>query len=228
MLLVDNLMHADLHPGNILVKYGDGDKVLTLVDAGMVASLTPDESLNFIGLLSALGAGDGRAAADAVLGFGKSSPNEDFSAEVVELFSRICRGYGTEVDVGEVLRGVLGLVQKHKIRIGANYATLVVNVLCIESMAKKLVPTYNVLDAAKPLLGAYRRLCVNHPESGVRKALFKLYMPFAKAIKSRNDRHFFKELRGEKVRGRQRRVIILAGALAAGLVANLIVPYPSG
>jgi aarF domain-containing kinase len=42
MLLVDNLMHADLHPGNILVDMTglEEDKFkLTLVDAGMVAQL---------------------------------------------------------------------------------------------------------------------------------------------------------------------------------------------
>eukprot|EP00519_Triparma_laevis_P001100 CAMPEP_0182514650 /NCGR_PEP_ID=MMETSP1321-20130603/36217_1 /TAXON_ID=91990 /ORGANISM="Bolidomonas sp., Strain RCC1657" /LENGTH=637 /DNA_ID=CAMNT_0024721895 /DNA_START=84 /DNA_END=1994 /DNA_ORIENTATION=+ len=201
MLLVDNLMHADLHPGNILVTFDDTKKQLTLVDAGMVASLTPEESLNFIGLLSALGAGDGRKAAEAVLGFGgPREPSEDdelFTEEIIELFSRICKGYGNEVDVGAVLRGVLSLVQKHKIRISANYATLVVNVLCIESMAKKLVPTYNVLDAAMPLLAAYRRICVYHPKSKLRKAVFKAWMPFAKLIKGRNDRRFFRKLRGE-------------------------------
>ena len=102
-------MHADLHPGNILVTFDDTKKQLTLVDAGMVASLTPEESLNFIGILSALGAGDGRKAAEAVLGFGgPREPSEDdelFTEEIIELFSRICKGYGNEVDVGAVLRG---------------------------------------------------------------------------------------------------------------------------
>ncbi|GMH71689.1 hypothetical protein TL16_g05720 [Triparma laevis f. inornata] len=106
MLLVDNLMHADLHPGNILVTFDDTKKQLTLVDAGMVASLTPEESLNFIGLLSALGAGDGRKAAEAVLGFGgprvPSEDDEKFTEETIKLFSRICKGYGNDVDVGEV------------------------------------------------------------------------------------------------------------------------------
>ena len=128
------------------------------------------------------------------------------------------------MDVGEVLRGILGLVQKHKIRIGANYATLVVNVLCIESMAKKLVPTYNVLDAAKPLLSAYRRLCVYHPESRFRKTLFKAWMPVAKAMKGRNDRRFFRNLKGvvKDGRRRRRRIVMVAGAIAAGLAANLV------
>ena len=46
MLLIDNLMHADLHPGNILVQSLNGDnydgdcrksKRIMLVDAGMIA-----------------------------------------------------------------------------------------------------------------------------------------------------------------------------------------------
>ena len=65
MLLVDNLMHADLHPGNILVDMvglKGGKNKLTLVDAGMVAQLNEAESMNFIGLLSALGGGAERGA----------------------------------------------------------------------------------------------------------------------------------------------------------------------
>ena len=54
MLLVDNLMHADLHPGNILLHAPCGAApTLVLIDAGMVARLRPVESQNFIGFLQA-------------------------------------------------------------------------------------------------------------------------------------------------------------------------------
>jgi len=36
--------------------------------------------------------------------------------------------------------------------------TLVVNALCLEGMARSLVPQYNVIDAAQPLLVAYDKL----------------------------------------------------------------------
>ena len=64
MLLMDNLMHADLHPGNIMIDITDrkgkrGGPIsetssysITLVDAGMVAQLTDYESSTFIGLLT--------------------------------------------------------------------------------------------------------------------------------------------------------------------------------
>ena len=76
---------------------------------------------------------------------------------MIDLFDERCRGYGTNVDVGDVLRGVLGLIRIHHVRIDANYATLVVNVLCVESLARRVCPSYNVLDASKPLLQTYRK-----------------------------------------------------------------------
>ncbi len=210
MLLVDNLMHADLHPGNILLdcqvfgeQYGDTSPLVnvpvggaetamikspkgrgrrrkemgtskidnkflgqvTLVDAGMVAQLDDDESTNFIGLICALGEGDGRAAAKSILNFKSNSEStlgpkerEAFMNDIEVLFQERCRGYGTGVDFGNVLRGILGIVKDHKVQLGANYATLVVNALCLDGLAKRVCPSYNLLDASKPMLQAYRVL----------------------------------------------------------------------
>jgi aarF domain-containing kinase len=194
-LLVDNLMHADLHPGNIIYKLqqdkglatkssntralamiknlndcrtqSSGQMSITLVDAGMVAQLNDHESATFIGLLSSIGEGNGYEAAYFVLQFSLENQRmtqeqeSAFTKDMGELFAERCRGYGTNVDVGDVLRGVLGLVRKHQLRIDANFATLVVNILCLESMARTCLPDYNLLDAARPLLKTYRSLCYN-------------------------------------------------------------------
>ena len=219
MLLQDNLMHADLHPGNILIqqsypmrnnidksvmdkemkvlidespieidkkallvakmpshknpsskftnsrnlndnKNQNMDSISTkivLVDAGMVARLVPDEQMNFIGLLEAMGEGRGDEAAEHVMRF-SNNQNYDhdtktkFRKDMKELFDQDCRGYGFDVNIGVALRGVLNLVRIHKITIDANYATLVMNCLCLDSMAHNLLPSYNILDGAKPLL----------------------------------------------------------------------------
>ena len=180
MLLVDNLMHADLHPGNILLDApAHRPPRIVLLDVGMVARLTKAESDAFIGLLHAMGAGDGVAAARAVLRSAephdvwprprpRPRPDPDptpartrfaesqevchtperiaaFATDMDELFARTCRGFGTNVDFGEVLRGVLGLVRRHRVTLEANYMTLVMNVLCLEAMAAVLLPQYNVL-----------------------------------------------------------------------------------
>lgn len=261
MLLVDNLMHADLHPGNIMLdidffggNHGDytrknssQEKVskriahknnnngslrgkVTLVDAGMVAELQDDEIENFAGLMSSLGAGDGRSAGEAVLKFSSQTDGlkydednyagdltleqrEAFVEDMVILFEDICKGYGTNVDVGEVLRGVLLLVRRHHVRIDANYATLVVNALCIESLAKRVCPTYNVLDAAKPLLKSHRRLFRTFLKKrrnnmfrctrSMRQSLMKTMTPVLFTIKNNFDTNFFRNLKANRTKERK-------------------------
>ena len=70
----------------------------------------------------------------------------------LQLFKEQCRGYNTGVDIGELLRSILKLVRIYHVRIDVNYATLLINMLCLEGMAGALDPSYNVLDRAKPLL----------------------------------------------------------------------------
>lgn len=228
-------MHADLHPGNIMVEakhrqknqlrsakdekamslvkvqslqQQTQNKVLsamddamdklhiTLVDAGMVARLTDEESSAFIGLMSSLGEGDAEEAAAFTLRFSLENNMTDeqrrlFAADMVILFSERCRGYGTGVDVGHVLRGVLGLIRKHRVRIDANFATLVINCLCIESLARRVCPNYNVLDAARPLLQGYRRLNKKNGASPMKSPFFGVWMSLNAFKKKIDDTLFF-------------------------------------
>ncbi len=164
MLLVHNFIHADLHPGNILLREAPGaPPVLVLVDAGMVDELTPCERDTFVGLFHAMGAGDGRAAAASLLRFAATQPASDasraaFADTLDALFARHCRGFRTGADVGAVLRAALGAVREHGIRIDGRYATAVVNLLCIESFASALDPEYSILDGSEALLRAHAAL----------------------------------------------------------------------
>jgi len=137
---------------------------ITLVDAGMVAQLTDEEASTFIGLLASLGEGDGFAAAHFTLQFSiennlTEEEKQNFTKDMCQLFADKCQGYGTNVDVGDVLRGILELVRLHRVRIDANFATLVINVLCIEALARRVCPSYCPLDTAQSLLQGYRRVC---------------------------------------------------------------------
>ena len=124
MLLVHNFMHADLHPGNILLKELPGrPPTLVLVDAGMVDELTASEQENFVGLFRAMGKGDGREAAARLLGFSAAQPGcgsaaqrEAFGDTMAALFDARCRGFRTGVCVGPVLREILSAVREHQAR----------------------------------------------------------------------------------------------------------------
>lgn len=203
MLLTDRFMHADLHPGNILVDLtagtGNREPTIVLVDLGMVVHLTEEEQLHFVGLLRALGFGDGRKAAEHVLHF--TAPGfqacvgpcaDAFAEDMVELFGRICRGFGTNVDFGEVLRGILQLVRKHEVTISANYATMVVNALCLDGMATGLEPEYNLLDGCAPLL---RLSVLSRTRPGM--VAMRLAYPFVAWIKAQSDAGFRRRLSRE-------------------------------
>lgn len=213
MLLIDGLMHADFHPGNIIIelpedseddgrgsgngaKKGDKKKpaargAIHLVDLGMVATLRAEEADNYIGFLCAMGAGDGAAAGRCMLGF--SSPQEQpckdpeaFVSAMAALFRDKCRGYGTNVGFADVLVGVLGCVRDGGVRIGANYMTLIVNAMCLEAMAAVLYPEYNVLDAAAPMLRTWA--AANRAPVKARAGLVKVLLPLSQHVKRVQDR----------------------------------------
>jgi len=210
MLLTDGLMHADLHPGNILVEYdpktGAKDARITLVDAGMVASLKIAEQRNFVGLLVSMGRGDGKAAAQHVLSFSNDQTCVDpvtiaaFSDAMGKFFAEHCRGYGTGIELAGVLRGVLGLVREYSVRIDVNYATLIMNALCLDGLAKALLPDYNVMDAAAPLLRAYGRWGVVTTSGVGKSVLNRLALPLAMVRKRRHDSAVSRRMRRREQR----------------------------
>lgn len=84
MLVSDNFVHADLHPGNILIKrppdarktwqgwfqdvFGMGRyPKLILLDAGMVTELAPQDQFKLVGFFKALTERDGENIAQSIL-----------------------------------------------------------------------------------------------------------------------------------------------------------------
>jgi aarF domain-containing kinase len=201
-----------MHPGNLLFSPDDelgrpGRGRIGLVDLGLVAVLTDDEAANYIGFLRAVGEGDGGAAADCVLRWGV--PQQDpavtgpaagesaagFRAAVIASFAKVCRGYGTNIQLGQVLQVVLTHLRQHQISIGANYATLVINALCLEGMARALVPTYNVMDGAQALLTAHGILTRRVPHKPLRRWIIRRALPIARMFKRMRDRAVLRGLR---------------------------------
>merc|ERR1712194_100638 len=69
-----------------------------------------------------------------------------------------CRGYGTGIDVGDVVRDMMQLMYRHEVPIDGNYATLVANMLCLEGMSRALEPQFSIIDVAFPLLRLHEKL----------------------------------------------------------------------
>ena len=82
MLLLDNFVHADLHPGNVLVRERKGDShkpQIVILDAGLVIRMNERDRTNFIDLFSCVAAGNGKKGARLMI------ERSEFKAPTLEL-----------------------------------------------------------------------------------------------------------------------------------------------
>lgn len=72
-----------------------------------------------------------------------SSPMASCSSSF-EIHDTVCACVDTtwwqDVDVGDVLRGVLTCVRRHSVKVDVEYATLILNILCLDSIGKVNLP----------------------------------------------------------------------------------------
>ena len=164
MLLTDNFVHTDLHPGNILVREVDQDNgekglQIVLLDFGLAEELRPKIRKHFISFLNLISKGDGDGAARHLLQWSddQQCPNPDaFIEDMRQLFKTECNVYSVEgIDLDAVMKSVLRLARKHSVSIDSGYASLVIGVCIIVGFAHSLDPRVNLMDAATPVLLTY-------------------------------------------------------------------------
>ena len=154
-------MHADLHPGNILVRLDDskpGDPVIIFLDVGLTSSLTRKDKKNFYDLFRAIVNYDGREAASMMM---ERAPNaheideqakEGFRREMAVLIDNVVRTPLKQLEVGLVLRNVLDLGRKYQIKVEPNFTTIALGTIIIEGMGRQLDPDFDFVGAARPYL----------------------------------------------------------------------------
>eukprot|EP00210_Caulerpa_lentillifera_P007052 g6746.t1 len=161
MLLSDNFVHTDLHPGNILVREtpSENSVQIVLLDFGLAEELRPKIRKHFISFLNMISKGDGYSAAQHLLQWSDDQQCPDpvaFTEEMQQLFAAQCNIKTDEgVDLDLVMKSVLRLARKHHVSIDSGYASLVIGVCIIVGFAQALDPRVNLLDAATPVLLAY-------------------------------------------------------------------------
>jgi len=102
-MLLDGFVHADPHPGNILLT--DDDRV-AILDLGMVTRLMPGLQDNLLRLLLAISEGRGEEAADITIRMGESKPGfnkTEFTHRVSELVAEHSGASMTRLNSGQVV-----------------------------------------------------------------------------------------------------------------------------
>ncbi|KAK2978518.1 hypothetical protein RJ640_010164 [Escallonia rubra] len=165
MLLVDNFIHADMHPGNMLVRVAQGRSSrkrlfkskphLVFLDVGMTAELHRNDRVNLLEFFKAVARRDGRTAAECTLRLSKQQncPNpEAFIKEMTQSFAFWGTPEGDVVHPAECMHEVLEKVRRHKVNIDSNVCTVMVTTLVLEGWQRKLDPDYDVMHTLQTLL----------------------------------------------------------------------------
>ncbi|KAG5274040.1 hypothetical protein AALO_G00158500 [Alosa alosa] len=182
MVFVDNFVHGDLHPGNILVQWNQSgsaqDKAtltdlwdtvvvsvrpappplqLVLLDAGIVAHLSDGDLRNFRAVFTAVVLRQGERVAELILHHARANECQDvprFKREMAQLVDQALSDTLSlgKVQVAELLSRVFGLLIHHKVKLESNFASIVFAIMVLEGLGRSLDPNLDILEIAKPLL----------------------------------------------------------------------------
>lgn len=170
MLFRDNVVHADLHPGNVLVRpaISDGESNennhrgyfdIVLLDSGLVARLSEKDRNNFRELFTAVVLGKGNDAGRMILERAPKQKCENpdaFCKETDELIQLVFKRSGGvksgKVHMSHILLKMLRLACYHKVQLDSNFVTVVMSVVVVEGLAKKLDPDIDLLKTAAKII----------------------------------------------------------------------------
>ena len=152
----DNLFHADMHPGNILVDATDpDDPTFISLDFGIVGSLTPQDLYyigeNFLAIFNR----EYRRVAELHVEAGWVPP--DTRIDQLEAAARtVCEPAFTrpleEVSFAELVINLFSVARKFKLTLQPQLIMLQKTLLNIEGMGRDLYPKINIWEVAKPEL----------------------------------------------------------------------------
>lgn len=181
MLIVDNLVHSDLHPGNILVdfkpRFGTSwlvdlgimsdeqvNAVMTpsvvLLDAGMCTTLSKEDQVNMVGLFDSFSRLDGDDIAAWTLAFAGEQQTcadpeafrRDVKASFDELKDRDLFRKGNTDNGAEALANVLENVRVHNVTMPGHICATVVTTLVLEGWSHQLDPAHSTLSEVRRII----------------------------------------------------------------------------
>jgi ubiquinone biosynthesis protein len=152
----DNLFHADMHPGNILVDVSDPENASYIaLDFGIVASLTPKDlyyiSENFMALFNR----DYFRVAQLHIDAGwvpQDTRVEELEAAIRTVGEPNFTRPLNEISFGELMLKLFQVAYRFKLNIQPQLIMLQKTLLNIEGLGRELSPTFDAMAVAKPEL----------------------------------------------------------------------------
>jgi ubiquinone biosynthesis protein len=151
MIFRNGFFHGDPHPANILVLEEAG--AIGLVDFGAVGKLTEDDMSKLTRLFIDAAAENVDALPKRLADLGVRYPKEreeEFLAELRELFYRYYGASLSEIDPIQVIREAFQLIYSMNLHLPTRYLLLDRAIATLGSVGVELYPDFNVFEVARP------------------------------------------------------------------------------
>jgi len=176
MMIWDNLIHADLHPGNVLIRMEEigwmarlqrwlvlGDTSarvphIVFLDAGLAASFPEQIASSVHHFFDAIVQTDGPRLGRAILGLAPSQPNvADEDAFIREVAAK-CEQQKSEFVVGagnpgKNIRSYMESVRNHNVVLDPTVMVAVMSMMVLEGWQCRLDPEISVMDCLSEAIG---------------------------------------------------------------------------
>ena len=150
MVFADGFVHADLHPGNILV---DEQNQIVILDLGLTAELDEAARRAFALFFASWASGNGKTMAKLMSDLSPSAKVADYAAyerEVDEFVGRYLGKALGEVQVSTVAFDMFNILRRHRVRVNPVYTMCNVAIAVTEGIGKQLDPRLDLVQEALP------------------------------------------------------------------------------
>jgi len=172
MVFVDNFVHADLHPGNVLVREKNKCAQIVLLDAGLITQLPKGDRQNFLDLFTTAVSGDGKRGAQLMIERARASPpppekQEYFQRRMQEIFDEVFSKRLSEVPIGRALLQVMSLCRHCQVKLDGNFSALLTGLIVVEGLARQLNADFDLVKETRPLLASDARVVQSYLKSKI-------------------------------------------------------------
>jgi ubiquinone biosynthesis protein len=149
MMFQHGIYHTDPHPGNFLLEPG----VVTILDFGDVARLTTSKRRQLEDLVAAVGGGDPRTVADALLEITGAPAGTDEQAvqdDVESFITDHLDGDIGSLDLGALSRGLAAVVQRHGLSLPGEIALVLRVITLLQGLAATIDADIDLRAISRP------------------------------------------------------------------------------